>query len=50
MNAGHASAVAVDPRGDVFVAGQSLNSVDGQPGLGGGDIFVMKFSADGVKY
>jgi hypothetical protein len=50
MNAGHASALAVDPRGDVFVAGQSLNSVDGQPGLGGGDIFVMKFSADGVKY
>ena len=28
----------------------SDNSVDGQPGLGEDDIFVMKFSTDGVKY
>jgi len=51
MNASYASAVAVDPRGDVVVAGQcGGGSLDGLPALGGGDIFVMKFSADGVKY
>jgi hypothetical protein len=50
MNARFASAVAVDPRGDVFISGRSDNSFDGQPGLGADDIFVMKFSADGVKY
>ena len=50
MNANYASAVAVDPRGDVFIAGPCNNSVDGQPALGIVDIFVMKFSADGVKY
>src|SRR6188768_505337 len=50
MNANHASAVAVDPRGDVFISGRSDNSYDGQPGLGEDDIFVTKFSADGVKY
>jgi len=43
-------AVAVDPRGDVFISGRSDNSYDGQPGLGEDDIFVTKFSADGVKY
>ena len=43
-------AVAVDPRGDVFIAGPSNNALDGQPALGIVDIFVMKFSTDGVKY
>lgn len=50
MNTNYASAVAVDPRGDVFIAGPCNKSVDGQPALGGADIFVMKVSADGVKY
>ena len=50
LNASHVSAVAVNPRGDVFVSGRSDDSVDGQPGLGEDDIFVMKFSTDGVKY
>ena len=50
MNASHVSSVAVDPRGDVFISGRSDNAVDGVPGLGADDIFVMKYSADGVKY
>jgi len=45
-----ASAVAVDGRGDVYLAGGCLNNFDGQNVLGGGDIFVMKFSPAGVKY
>lgn len=49
-NTNYAAAIAVDPRGDVFIAGPSNKSVDGQPALGGADIFVSKFSADGVKY
>jgi hypothetical protein len=50
MNTNDVSAVGVDPRGDVFIAGSCSKSVDGQPALAGGDIFVMKYSADGVKY
>jgi len=50
MNTGSASAVAVDSRGDVLIAGPSSKPVDGQPALGLADIYVMKFSADGVKY
>jgi hypothetical protein len=50
-SAERASAVAVDPRGDVFIAGVCYGALDGQPGIGGdGDVFVMKFSTDGTKY
>ena len=43
-------AVAVDGRGDVYLAGNYLNTFDGQPNLGNIDFYVMKFSAAGLKY
>jgi hypothetical protein len=41
--------VAVDSRGDVYLAGISLNTFDGNPPLGSSDIFLSKYSAAGVK-
>lgn len=40
--------VTVDPEGDVWVAGQTNAMLDGKAPRGGGDVFVMRFSADGA--
>jgi hypothetical protein len=42
-------AVAVDPSGSAYVAGQTFGSLHGQTASGGGDGFVMKFAANGVR-
>ena len=38
----------VDDVGNAWVAGDTSNSLDGNPNAGGSDIFLMKFDAQGV--
>jgi hypothetical protein len=42
-----ANAVATDQAGNVFVAGVTYGSLDGNPNLGEGDLFVAKLDANG---
>ena len=44
-----AKAISVGSDDAVYIAGDSNASVDGQPYLGGSDVFLMKFSSNGNK-
>jgi hypothetical protein len=41
--------IAVDGSGNVYVTGGTKGRLDGNPSAGGADIFVVKYSSDGVK-
>ena len=43
----YARALKVDPSGNVFLAGDTYNSLDGNPNAGSSDIFLMKFDSSG---
>jgi len=43
-----ANAVATDPAGNVFVAGVTYGSLDGNASFGDGDLFVAKLDANGA--
>jgi hypothetical protein len=45
--ADNATAVAVDPNGDVYVAGSTSGGLDGYINAGGTDLFVVKYDAAG---
>ena len=42
-------AVVVDSAGNSYVLGKTESSVDGHENLGGSDVFVIKFDADGNR-
>ncbi len=42
-------AVKVDTGGSIFVTGYTLGAMDGQSHLGGSDIFLKRFNADGTS-
>jgi hypothetical protein len=41
--------IAVDARGNVYVTGQTSGGLDGNTSAGGGDMFLVKYDANGVK-
>ena len=43
----YARALKVDPSGNVFLAGDTLSSLDGNPNAGLSDVFLMKFDSSG---
>jgi alpha-tubulin suppressor-like RCC1 family protein len=45
----HATGVAVDESGDVYVSGYTEGSLDGNTNAGSLDLFVVKYDASGVK-
>ena len=44
-----ANGVAIDGAGNVYVTGQTEGALTGQTHLGGGDVFVRKYDADGEE-
>lgn len=45
----YASSIATDSGGNVYIAGYTGGSLDGQPHVGGVDAFVTKYDTDGNK-
>ena len=41
--------IAVDGWGNVYVTGRIAGSLDGNPSIGGFDVFVVKYTGDGTK-
>lgn len=47
-SADQANAIATDSAGNIFVTGVTYGSLDGNPNLGEGDLFVAKLDAQGA--
>ncbi|MCP4136518.1 MAG: hypothetical protein GY754_36450 [bacterium] len=43
------NAIAIDSKNNIYIAGNTLTSLDGSEKIGQGDIFLMKFNASGEK-
>ena len=46
---GHATGVATDLFGDIYITGTGLQ-VDGNTNIGNGDSFIVKFNSSGEKF
>ncbi len=44
-----ATGVVTDPFGNVYVTGYTFGGLDGNPGSGGAEVFLIKYNSDGVK-
>ena len=44
-----AKGIAVDSSGNVYAAGRTDGALDGNTNAGSSDLFVVKYSSDGVK-